>query len=94
MLQNAFNLTAIDLETRYQLEQALSEVGDPTKLLETQLGIATMNALTSDKLTPLIKEELRWSIQAKRLESGQSELEPEQENRREEKVSYGSLVSG
>ena len=86
MIQNTLNITTIDLETRCELEQTLSMVGDPKSLIETQLGLATMNALTSDKLTPLIKEELRWSIQAKRLKSGQLELEIEKPIHKQEKV--------
>ena len=58
-----------------------------TDVRDSQLAEAALNAVTSGKLTPLIKVELRSTIQAKRLSEGKEELEVEIESAIEDDVS-------
>ena len=57
-----------------------------TDVTDSQLAEAALNAVTSGKLTPLIKVELRSTIQAKRLSEGKEELEVEIESAIEDDV--------
>ncbi|XP_033735257.1 uncharacterized protein LOC117323863 [Pecten maximus] len=48
---------------------------DPSEDEECRLAEAAIACLQSGRLTPLIKEELKYKIQAKRMEQGKKELQ-------------------
>ncbi len=53
-----------------------------TMVVDEELAKAALNAVTSGSMTPLIKEELRTSIQHKRLNAGKEELKIKETRKR------------
>lgn len=47
---------------------------DDLQTIDPDLALATLSAVTSNSITPLVKEELRCTIQQKRLSEGKEEL--------------------
>jgi hypothetical protein len=56
------------------LESSLKDEGIATEVIDPNVAVATLSAVSSGTITPLIKEELRCTIQQKRLSSGKEEL--------------------
>ncbi len=59
-----------------------SEEESYTMVVDAQLAKAALSAATSGSMTPLIKEELRTSIQHKRLNAGKEELKIKETRKR------------
>ena len=54
--------------------------------LDSSLAEAAVSALTTGSLTPLVKEELKYAIQNKRLKTGKEELKVDYADPKPEKV--------
>mgnify|MGYP003571967726 CR=1 FL=1 len=65
----------INTDTYIKLEEKSSEkIEEMTKMQNSYLLNATMEALQTGNLAPIIKEELKYTIQSRRLTKGQDEL--------------------
>ena len=68
------------------------EDGEEDLHLDSSLAEAAVSALTTGSLTPLVKEELKYAIQNKRLKTGKEELKVDYSDPKPEKVNMKQMI--